>query len=117
MSPRMSRRPDRRIVTGDIFSVHQISRATMTFLCLLLGGCDVFDRGFLSPGGPIASATKDEFLLVFLVMLFVIGPVLLLTPLIAWHYRLANSRSAYRPQWGFNWPLEGLIWIPPPPSM
>ncbi len=46
-------------------------------------------------------------------MLFVIGPVLLLTPLIAWHYRLSNTQSAYRPQWGFSWPLEGLIWIPP----
>jgi cytochrome o ubiquinol oxidase subunit 2 len=46
-------------------------------------------------------------------MLFVIGPVLLLAPIFAWHYRLSNTRSAYRPQWGFNWPLEGLIWIPP----
>lgn len=46
-------------------------------------------------------------------MLFVIGPVLLLVPLIAWHYRLSNTKSAYRPQWGFSWPLEGLIWIPP----
>ena len=27
--------------------------------------------------------------------------------------RLSNTRSAYRPQWGFNWPLEGLIWLPP----
>ena len=51
--------------------------------------------------------------MVCLVMLFVIGPVLLLTPLIAWHYRMSNTRSAYRPQWGFNWSLEGLIWIPP----
>jgi cytochrome o ubiquinol oxidase subunit 2 len=46
-------------------------------------------------------------------MLFVIGPVLLLAPIFAWHYRLANTRSAYRPEWRFNWPLEGLIWIPP----
>ncbi len=46
-------------------------------------------------------------------MLFVILPVLLLVPLIAWHYRLANTKSAYRPQWGFSWRLEGLIWIPP----
>ncbi len=52
-------------------------------------------------------------MLVCLIMLFVIGPVLLLVPLFAWHYRLANTRSAYRPQWGFNWSLEGLIWIPP----
>ena len=26
---------------------------------------------------------------------------------------MANTKSAYRPQWSFNWPLEGLIWIPP----
>jgi len=81
--------------------------------CLMLEGCGVLDRGFLSPAGPIAGAIRDEFLLVCLVMLFVIGPVLVLTPLIAWHYRLSNTKSAYRPQWGFSWSLEGLIWIPP----
>ena len=82
-------------------------------MCLLLGGCGVLNRGFLAPAGPIATATRHEFLIVCLVMLFVIGPVLLLAPLFAWHYRLANTSSAYRPQWGFYWPLEGLIWIPP----
>ena len=46
-------------------------------------------------------------------MLFVIGPVLLLTPIFAWHYRLSNTKHAYRPQWAFSWPLEGLIWLPP----
>jgi cytochrome o ubiquinol oxidase subunit 2 len=85
----------------------------MPLLCLALPGCALLDRGFLAPAGPIAAATKHEFLFVCGVMLFVVGPVLLLTPLIAWHYRLANTRSAYRPQWGFSWPLEGLIWIPP----
>ncbi len=88
-------------------------QAALGLLCLLLTRCDVIDRGFLSPAGPVASRTRHEFLVVCLVMLFVIGPVLLLTPLIAWHYRLSNTRSAYRPQWGFSWPLEGLIWIPP----
>ena len=46
-------------------------------------------------------------------MLLVIGPVLLLTPLIAWYYRQSNPKSAYRPLWGFSWILEVLIWIPP----
>lgn len=71
------------------------------------------NRGFLSPAGPVASEIRAEFLLVSLIMVFVIGPVLLLTPLIAWHYRLSNTSNAYRPQWGFSWSLEGLIWIPP----
>ncbi len=79
----------------------------------MLGGCGVLDRGFLSPAGPVAQVIHDEFLLVCLVMLFVIVPVLLLVPLVAWHYRLSNTKSAYRPQWRFNWSLEGLIWIPP----
>ncbi len=103
-------RADRR---AAIMLTCRIPRTAMLLLCLLLGGCDVFSRGFLKPAGPIASATRSEFVLVCLVMLFVIGPVLLLTPLFAWHYRLANTKSAYRPQWGFNWSLEGLIWIPP----
>lgn len=71
------------------------------------------DRGFLSPAGPIASAIRSEFFLVCLVMLLVIMPVLILTPLIAWHYRLSNTKSAYRPRWAWNWWIEGLIWIPP----
>jgi len=80
---------------------------------LMLAGCGVLDRGFMSPAGPVAQAIHDEFMQVCLIMLFVIGPVLLLVPLIAWHYRLSNTKSAYRPQWGFNWSLEGLIWVPP----
>ena len=62
-------------------------------LALLQGGCAAVHRGFLSPAGPVASATLREFLFVCLVMLFVIGPVLLLVPLVAWHYRLSNTRT------------------------
>jgi len=93
--------------------VKSLRRIIPVLACLMLEGCGVLDRGFLSPAGPIAGAIRDEFLLVCLVMLFVIGPVLVLVPLIAWHYRLSNTKSAYRPQWGFSWTLEGLIWIPP----
>jgi cytochrome o ubiquinol oxidase subunit 2 len=100
-------------VARDILLVGRAVRAAAPLLCLLLSGCGALDRGFLSPAGPIASAIRYEFLFVCLVMVFVIGPVLLLTPLIAWHYRLSNTQSAYRPQWGFSWSLEGLIWIPP----
>ena len=81
--------------------------------CLATSGCDVLDHGFLSPAGPIAAAERHYFIIVCLIMLLVIGPVLIMVPVIAWHYRLNNTRHAYRPQWGFNWTLEGLIWIPP----
>ena len=79
----------------------------------MLGGCGVLDRGFLSPAGPVAQVIHDEFLFVCFVKLFVIVPVLLLVPLVAWHYRLSNTKSVYRPQWGSSWGLEGLIWVPP----
>jgi cytochrome o ubiquinol oxidase subunit 2 len=102
-----------RLPPGDALSVCRTLRTATPFICLPLGGCAVLDRGFLLPAGPVAAATRHEFLLVCLVMLFVIAPVLALAPLFAWHYRLSNTRSAYRPQWGFSWPLEGLIWIPP----
>ncbi len=80
---------------------------------LSVAGCSPFHHGFLLAAGPVASHERNLFVIVCVTMLFVIAPVLLLTPIFAWHYRLANTRSAYRPQWGFNWPLEGLIWIPP----
>ncbi|MCE4224960.1 cytochrome ubiquinol oxidase subunit II [Methylobacterium sp. C25] len=80
---------------------------------LPLGGCGVLDHGLLGAAGPVADETRSLFYLVCVILIFVAGPVLVLTPIFAWHYRLSNTRSAYRPQWGFNWPLEGFIWIPP----
>ncbi|GAB0115938.1 COX aromatic rich motif-containing protein [Acidisoma sp. 7E03] len=79
---------------------------------LLLPGCS-FHRGFFAPGGIIARMERHEFVIVGIVLLFVIAPVLILTPLIAWHYRLSNTKSAFRPNWGFSWILEVLIWVPP----
>jgi len=78
-----------------------------------LGGCDALRLGFLNAAGPVAGGEKHLFIIVSLVLIFVAGPVLLLTPIIAWHYRLSNKNSAYKPKWEFSWPLEGLIWIPP----
>jgi cytochrome o ubiquinol oxidase subunit 2 len=90
-----------------------LTLALTTVATSMLPGCSVLSRGFLAPAGPVAAAERHELFFVSAVMLLVIGPVLLLTPLIAWHYRLANTKSAFRPQWGFSWILEGLIWIPP----
>ncbi|SDM29490.1 cytochrome bo3 quinol oxidase subunit 2 [Methylobacterium phyllostachyos] len=94
-------------------SLARIAPVLVVATLLPLGGCGVLDHGMLGAAGPVADQTRHLFFIVCGILLFVVGPVLLLTPLFAWHYRLSNTKSAYRPQWGFNWPLEGLIWIPP----
>jgi cytochrome o ubiquinol oxidase subunit 2 len=82
-------------------------------LAPLLSGCAVLKLGVVNHAGPIAASQWHLYLIVGAVLLFVAGPVLLLTPIIAWHYRLANKNSVFKPKWIFSWPLEGLIWIPP----
>lgn len=80
---------------------------------MMLGGCDALRLGFLNAQGPVAASERTLFVNVVLVMLLVIGPVLLLTPIFAWHYRLANTDDAYRPKWNFSWIVEVFIWVPP----
>ncbi len=89
------------------------ARLALAAGCALLGGCSVLQRGFLNAQGPVAADERHLFALVVTVMLFVIGPVLLLAPVFAWHYRLSNKHHAFRPSWNFSWPLEAFIWIPP----
>ncbi|TPG43784.1 ubiquinol oxidase subunit II [Sphingomonas koreensis] len=67
----------------------------------------------MNAAGPIAASQRHLYFLLAIVLIFVAGPVLLLTPLFAWYYRLSNKRSAFRPEWQFSWWVEGLIWIPP----
>jgi cytochrome o ubiquinol oxidase subunit 2 len=87
--------------------------AAATVLLSCLGGCTALSHGFLNPQGPVAGHERDLFITVSIVLLFVAGPVLVLAPLFAWHYRLSNRGDAYQPKWNFNWWVEGLIWIPP----
>ena len=79
----------------------------------LLSGCGALKLGVMNHAGPIAASQWRLYEIVGIVLVFVAGPVLLLTPLIAWHYRLSNKHSAFRPKWDFSWSLEGFIWIPP----
>jgi cytochrome o ubiquinol oxidase subunit 2 len=78
-----------------------------------LGGCTALSHGFLNAAGPVSGGERHLFLVMAVVLVFVAGPILVLTPLFAWHYRLSNTRNAFRPEWNFSWPLEGFIWIPP----
>ncbi len=82
-------------------------------LGLPLSGCDALKFSVMNHAGPVAADQWHLYLIVGAVLVFVAGPVLLLTPIIAWHYRLSNKHNAYRPEWIFSWPLEVFIWIPP----
>jgi len=80
---------------------------------MLLGGCKALKLGIVNHAGPVAAEQWHLYLIVAVVLIFVAGPVLILVPLVAYHYRLSNKGDAYRPDWGFSWPLEILVWIPP----
>lgn len=88
-------------------------RLAGTASCLPLGGCAVLKLGVVNHAGPVAAEQWHLYLIVGAVLVFVAGPVLILTPLVAWHYRLSNKNAAFKPEWNFSWPLEGFIWVPP----
>lgn len=79
----------------------------------MLGGCSALKLGVMNHAGPITASQWHLYVIVGIVLVFVAGPVLLLTPIVAWHYRLSNKHSAFRPNWTFSWILEGFIWLPP----
>ena len=91
----------------------QLSLYAATPLLALLSGCNALKLSVMNRAGPIAADQWRLYVAVGIVLVFVAGPVLVLTPIIAWHYRLSNKNSAFKPKWNFSWPLEGLIWIPP----
>ncbi|MFZ0256408.1 MAG: cytochrome ubiquinol oxidase subunit II [Gammaproteobacteria bacterium] len=77
---------------------------------LLLAGCTSEHSSFLDPQGPVAAAQRWHLFEVVALVMIVVLPVLVLTPLIAWRYRRRNERSRYTPKWDFSWPLEVAIW-------
>ena len=90
-----------------------LSLSLFCILCaplLFAGEAYAADVSFLSPHGPIAAAQRTHLFHVILLMMIVILPVLVLTPLFAWHYRYRNTGARYTPKWEHSWPLEGLIW-------
>jgi len=86
-----------------------------SLLCLLCtltfaGQAHAADVSFLNPHGQIAAAQRRHFINVILLMLIVVMPVLIGTPLIAWRYRYHNTAARYTPKWGHSKWLEALIW-------
>lgn len=86
---------------------------TLAIALPLLAGCSALDHGFLNAQGPVADHERHLFGVVVAILSFVWIPIVILVPAFAWHYRLSNTKDAYRPKWAFSWPLEGFIWLPP----
>lgn len=77
---------------------------------LLLGACTQSNESFLQPFGRVADSQRGLFFDVILWMLIVLIPVFVFVPYFAWRYRRTNTRSAFKPEWEFSWPLEILVW-------
>lgn len=60
--------------------------------------------------GPVAAYQSNLMLFTFVVMLFVLVPVVGFTLWFAWHYRASNSEADYRPNWDHSIFLEFFLW-------
>jgi cytochrome o ubiquinol oxidase subunit II len=95
-----------------------------TAACAALGGCSRHfappstgssaapsaGLTFLHPHGPIAAMQRGHLIEVVALLMVVVLPVLILTPLCAWRFRYTSWWATYRPRWSFSWPLEILVW-------
>jgi cytochrome o ubiquinol oxidase subunit II len=63
---------------------------------LLLSGCNL---DVLNPKGSVGLAEKSLILDSTFAMLVVVIPVIALTLLFAWRYRVTNKAAAYSPKW------------------
>jgi cytochrome o ubiquinol oxidase subunit 2 len=78
-----------------------------------LAGCRVIDGPVLDPKGPIALAERDLMFAAAGLMLIVIIPVYIMAFWFAWHYRAANKKASYKPDWDYSARIDALVWAVP----
>jgi cytochrome o ubiquinol oxidase subunit 2 len=70
--------------------------------------------GFLDPQGSVAAAQSRNFFLILLVLLvFVAAPVFMVLAWFVWRYRYGTVKPRYTPQWQYNRWLELATWSGP----
>lgn len=79
-------------------------------LLLALSGCKM---ALLDPKGLIAMAEKNLLIDAVLLMLIVVIPVIILSFVFTWRYRIKNASAKYAPNWAHNNWLEAVCWIVP----
>ncbi len=111
-----------RTLERDAILIRRRRRLVCWVLLAVLGGCHRTPTpppfraasltpflSFLDPQGPIAAAQRAHLIDVTLLLLIVVVPVLVLTPIVVWRYRL-NGSARYTPKWSFYRPLEFVVW-------
>lgn len=88
-----------------LLSILFISSILMIYL--LIAGSD---GALLNPKGIIASKQKNLLIVSTLLMLIVVVPVLVITCVFAWRYRVENLRAKYDPTWSHNSIAEAIWW-------
>ena len=76
----------------------------------MLGACNLT---VMFPSGDVAMQQRNLVLASTGLMLLIIVPVIALTLLFAWHYRAANEKAVYDPDWHHSTQLEVVIWTAP----
>ncbi len=69
--------------------------------------------GVLDPHGPVASAERLILIDATAIMLVVVLPVIIATPVMAWWFRESNPRARRLPDWAYSGQLELLVWSVP----
>ncbi|QCI17274.1 ubiquinol oxidase subunit II [Buchnera aphidicola (Aphis helianthi)] len=82
----------------------------LTSIIFILNGCNSM---LLSPHGTIAKQESSLILTSFIMMLFVVIPVLFMTIYFSVKYRSSNINQIYKPNWSESKIIETVVWIIP----
>lgn len=88
----------------------KIKSLSVLFCLIFLNGCDAV---LLNPKGAIGVSEKQLIIDALLLMLIVVIPVIILTFVFAWKYRISNKNAKYMPNWSHSNKIELLIWSIP----
>ncbi|WP_189514412.1 cytochrome ubiquinol oxidase subunit II [Kushneria pakistanensis] len=90
----------------------QGNRYVLLVLLVLLSGCGADMPGFMNPQGQVAEAQRYHFWIVIALVMLVVIPVIIQTPLILWRYRY-RGHAVYRPKWYMSRWLDITMWAVP----
>ncbi|QFQ32627.1 ubiquinol oxidase subunit II [Buchnera aphidicola (Aphis fabae)] len=82
----------------------------LTSIIFMLNGCNSM---LLTSHGTIAKQESSLILISFIMMLFVVIPVLFMTIYFSIKYRASNTNQIYKPNWSDSKIIETIVWIIP----